>query len=110
MFEFLKRIRTAATPTMSHDEIQKIVNAYGDTMGAPGRVLRDPSKLPYPKARIKQALIAAIRLTPAGADRKQLKSGYVMLGDYQETCKTDRTAAMLADGNVLLEELRSLGF
>jgi hypothetical protein len=94
---------------LSHDDVRRIVSAYGDAMGSPGGVLRDVSQLPYPKARIKQALIAAIRLTPQGAAREQLKSGLVMLGDWQDRGQADPAAAMMAEGNALLVELRPLG-
>jgi hypothetical protein len=71
-------------------------------------VVRDVSTLPYPKERIKQALLTALKLMPPGAAREQLKSGFVILGDWQDTRASDPTAAMLAEGKALLAELRSL--
>ena len=104
-----QRKRAAAAPQqMSAQEVQQIVNAYGAAIAGPGGIVRDVSTLPYPKDRIKQALVAAIKLTPPGAAREQLRSGYVMLGDWQDTRAGDANAAMLAEGTTLLAELRAL--
>ena len=58
---------------------------------------------------IKQALLTAIMLTPAGPAREQLWCAFVMLGDWQDTRASDPAAAMLAEGKALLAELRSRG-
>jgi hypothetical protein len=105
-----RRKREAGPPQMSAQEVQQIVNAYGAAMAGRGGVVRDVGTLPYPKERIKRALVTAIKLTPPGAAREQLKSGFVILGDWQDTRASDPTGAMLAEGKALLAELRSLGF
>lgn len=103
-----ERIKQGLLQTMSEQEAQRIADRYDAAIAAPG-MLRDLRTLPYPKERIKQALLAAIKLTPAGAAREQLRSGFVMLGDWQDMRASDPTAAMLAEGKALLDELRSLG-
>jgi hypothetical protein len=87
---------TGPPQSMSAEEVQQIVNAYGDAMTKPpffpcelysGPIpeghpirqqmnellakgpLRDLRTLPYPKERIKQALLMAIALTPPGDTR-----------------------------------------
>jgi membrane protein implicated in regulation of membrane protease activity len=74
-----------------------------------GGMVRDVGTLPYPKERIKQALLTAIVLTPPGPDRERLTCGFVMLGDWQDPRSSDPAADMLAEGKALLAELRALG-
>jgi len=66
---------------------EKIVQDYGAVLGsaapAPGCVA-DARKLPYPKERIKQALVFALRMTKEPQMREQLKVGYISLSDWQE--------------------------
>jgi hypothetical protein len=118
LFVDQKTLRSEAGPPqpMSTQEALQIFDAYGDAMAKPpfvytqmGKVPRDLRALPYPKERIKQALLTLLRLTPPGAAREPLEFGYVSLGDWQDTRVSDPTAAMLAEGKALLAELRSLG-
>lgn len=104
-----RKLEVAQRQLMSVQDVQQIVNAYGGAMAGPTGLVRDVGTLPYPKERIKQALLTAIKLTPAGAAREQLRSGFVMLGDWQDMRASNPTAAMLAEGKALLDELRSLG-
>ena len=106
--------KTLRDSSMSAQEAQEIVNAYGAAMEKPAvfphklmphpdsetpiqrqivdevnsmigrQSLRDIRTLPYPKERIKAALLLAIAVTPVGPAREQLKCGFVMLGDWQD--------------------------
>jgi hypothetical protein len=114
-----RRTKHEAGPpgSMSTQEALQIFDAYGDAMSTPpfvdalmGKAPRDLRTLPYPKERIKQALLTLLRLTPPGAAREPLEFGYVRLGDWQDIRVSDPTAAMLAEGKALLAELHSLGF
>jgi hypothetical protein len=71
--------------------------------------LRDIRTLPYPKERIKQALLVAIRHMPTDADRERLRSGYGMLGNWRDVNETDPMAASITEGKALLAELRAAG-
>lgn len=68
--------------------------------------LRDVRALPYPKPAIKQALLIGIALT-TGSDREHLRTGYVLLGDWQDPSVSDPMAAMVAEGKALLAELKA---
>jgi hypothetical protein len=65
----------------------KIVQAYGKILEtsapAPGTVA-DVSKLPYPKQRIKEAIVAALRSTDNPQLKEQLKVAYILLSSWQE--------------------------
>jgi len=90
-------------------EMQQIVKAYAAALEAPpDGVLRDVSTLPYPKGRIKQALITNIRLESHRETRDHLMSAYVALGDWQDTEHADPTT-VITESTALLEQLRSLG-
>ncbi len=100
---------TDMTESMSAQEAQRIFNAYIAAMAAPGGVVRDLTTLPYPKERIKQALLSAIRRTPPGKDREALRDAYATLGHWQDTKVSDPMAAMLSESQQLLAELQTLG-
>jgi hypothetical protein len=74
----------ASPQKMSLAEAQKIVNTYGKAQLALRSVVSDVSQLPYPKARIKEALIIAIAGTRDATIRGNLKAAYVSLADWQE--------------------------
>lgn len=65
-------------------ELQKIVVAYGDALASRKSRPTDASQLPYPKATIKSALIAAIAVTEDAKMREWLRSAFVQLADWQE--------------------------
>lgn len=64
-----------------------VVQAYGKILETsaplPGTVA-DSKKLPYPKQRIKEAIVAALRTTSDSHMKEQLKVAYVRLADWQE--------------------------
>jgi hypothetical protein len=100
-------------------DIERIVHAYATAISSRKSLLSDVSELPYPKPVIKAALIVAIAVTKDAPMREQLKSGYVMLADWQEGVGSadaaksssfpDISAKMLAEGRALDDELRALG-
>ena len=87
-----------------------VVHAYDATMAGAQTAVRDIKTLPYPKERIKQALLVTMRLIPPGTVREQLKAGFVMLADWQDPKTTkDPVSDMLAEGKALLAELQARG-
>ena len=73
--------------TMSGQEAEKIIQAYGAVLQTqaptPGCVA-DASKLPFPKATIKTALIVGLKATTDQQTKEMLKVGYFQLADWQE--------------------------
>jgi hypothetical protein len=65
-------------------EVQKILTAYCAILASNTRTVADSSELPYPKNRIKAALVAAIKLSPDPKQREQLKAAYVGLAGWQD--------------------------
>jgi hypothetical protein len=150
-YAWLERRKKRKTPSqsMTAQEAQQIINAYGAALEKPGGMVvgkiaqqrevvrqailkttppgaardqemqrmdealggmvRDVDTLPYPKERIKQALLTGIMLTPPGPDREHLKSAFVMLMDWQDSRASDPAADMLTEGKALLAELKSRG-
>ena len=72
--------------TMSLNEAELIVNAYGKTLQfhapTPGSIA-DAGKLPFSKERIKSALTTALRASTDSQQREVLKAGYIALADWQ---------------------------
>ena len=69
--------------TVAHAEL--IVAAYGAILGSgpvPGAVA-DVSELPFPKEIIKQAVLLLLRTKGDPKLREHLKSGFIMLADWQ---------------------------
>jgi hypothetical protein len=115
-FLFVDKKMLQEPPQRPTQEVQQILKAYGEAMNAfgeaaaeSGAVIRDVGTLPYPKERIKQALLSTLKRTPPGAARETLKSGFETLGHWQDTRASDPMAAMLTECKALLAELRSLG-
>jgi len=72
---------------MPLEEMNKIVQEYGSAMvncGPPPGGVADASKLPYPKSKIKKAIIQALQLDDAPEMATSLKGGYTQLSDWQE--------------------------
>jgi hypothetical protein len=84
--------RKETSGDLSNQEAQVIVNAYGKALSSKKSGVADASELPYPKTRIKAALLAAIRAIPDASMRDQLKAGYVSLADWQDGVGTDALA------------------
>lgn len=113
MVSFLKRI-FGSSPKIDPHDLEGVVKAYGAVLGKGTSVLRSIDELPLPKHQIKEALLRAIALTPAGPMRNQLEIGFVSLGDFQDlaACKRegkDPVMAMASEARELLHELRSKG-
>jgi len=71
-------------PMSPSAEVQKIVGAnIAQLLSRKSRPL-DASELPYPKATIKLALIAAITVTEDTKMREQMRSAFVQMADWQE--------------------------
>ncbi len=72
---------------MPLEEMNKIVQEYGSAMvncGPPPGGVADVSKLPYPKSKIKKAIIQALQLDDDPEMATSLKGGYTQLSDWQE--------------------------
>jgi len=78
-----KRSDAPMTPQMA----EKIIQDYGVILQTeaptPGCV-REVSKLPYPKEKIKEALIIGLGLTSDSQMREMIKVAYIQLADWQE--------------------------
>jgi len=73
-------------------EAQAIVNEYDAALASSKALATDAPELPYPKNRIKAALVAAMRATSDASMRDHLKAGCVSLADWQEGVNTDALA------------------
>jgi hypothetical protein len=85
IFDKLFRQKLQAPAQPSFDEAREIVGAYGGILEsgpAPGTVA-DATELPYPKERIKAALLLLLKMTTDSTMRSHLSSGYVCLADWQ---------------------------
>jgi hypothetical protein len=72
---------------MPLEEMNKIVQEYGSAMvncGPPPGGVADVSKLPYPKSKIKKAVIQALQLVDDSVMATSLKGGYTQLSEWQE--------------------------
>jgi hypothetical protein len=115
-FLFVDKNMLQEPPQAPSQEVQQILKAFGEAMNAfgeaaheSGAVIRDVDTLPYPKERIRQALLATLKHTPPGAARETLKFGFESLGHWQDTRASDPMGAMLTECKALLAELRALG-
>jgi hypothetical protein len=72
---------------MTGERVLDIVTKYGAVLESeapmPGCVA-DVTKLPFPKAEIKEALVHALRVTSDAKMKDFLKIAYVQLADWQE--------------------------
>ncbi len=72
---------------LDHATAQRIIREYGAaTLKQVGRgaAISDARRLPFPKARIKQALLFAAAMTSDDQAREQLKCAYMTLADWQD--------------------------
>jgi hypothetical protein len=69
---------------MSTADADKIIKAYGAAMMSKKGLYADASELPYPKVRIREALIIGIAATQDEKARALYRNGYVTLADWQE--------------------------
>jgi len=83
---WLKKYTGIASPTQDNDDPTTIIQDYGDIIvnsaPTPGCVA-DESKLPYPKEKIKEAIIWGLRNTEDPDAINSLKFGYVQLASWQ---------------------------
>jgi hypothetical protein len=84
----LGRIGGAGKAQSGSSEVFRRVGAYVAALSEPRAAVADVSRLPYPKPRIKEALIAAIGLAREENMRAELKAAYVRLADWQEDLPT----------------------
>ena len=90
--------------------IETLIHAYGAVLGEGNLGPRDVSELPASKDEIDAALIAAMSVTPDGPVREQLRTGYMLLADFQdfEGCakiKRDVTDLMMMEMQVRLKSI-----
>ena len=73
-------------------EAQLIVNAYGKVLEylgpIPGATVADEDKLPFPKPKIKAAILIALVATTDAQQREFLKVAYLSLADFQARVST----------------------
>jgi len=82
---------------MTGEEAMKIINAYGNALAARKAPYGDVSDLPYPKERIKEALIHWIKVGDDPKIRELLKGSYITLADWQAGFGARRAATDLTD-------------
>ncbi len=72
---------------MSSEEAEKVIQAYGayqaESAPVPGTVA-DVSQLPYPKAKIKRAILIGLGAVQDIQQKEMLKVGFMLLADFQE--------------------------
>ena len=77
----------AAANGMTAREAELIVNAYGKVLEhlgpISGATVADESKLPFPKEKIKAAILLALKSTSSSEQRAILKNGFIFLADFQ---------------------------
>lgn len=89
LFDSLFGIKGSAKPSspMTAAMAERVVRDYGAVLQSRAPVtgtVADARELPYPKERIKQALVIALRSTADPRVRESLKIGYISLADWQE--------------------------
>jgi len=82
---------------MTDAEAVKIINAYGKALTERKTPFGDLSALPYPKDRIKDAILHGIRQTDDAVFREQLKGAYITLADWQVGFGTRGASAALSE-------------
>jgi hypothetical protein len=71
------------TNRITDAEATRIIQAYGKALMDCVGVYGDVAQLPYPKARIKEALIHGMRTTDDPKFREQLKGAFMTLAQWQ---------------------------
>ncbi len=72
---------------ISLQEAEKIIQSYGALLAesSPSSgTIADSSKLPYPKQKIRQAILLAIGAVQDTQQKEMLKIGFLQLADFQE--------------------------
>jgi hypothetical protein len=78
-----RKAAIARSTRMTDDDAMKIINAYGKAMMDRTSAYSEVSALPFPKSRIKEALIHGIKEGDDPKFREQLKAAYVALAEWQ---------------------------
>lgn len=78
MFKAIKLLFAKKRP-----DVESLIHAYGAVLNDGKLGPRDISELPASKEVLSAALLAAINVTPAGPVREHLRSGYMVLGEFQ---------------------------
>ncbi len=73
-------------------EATKIVSEYGDLMVCKSGMVQDIKDLPYPKDKIKVAIIMMLNLITDLKVREHLRTGYLTLATYQPDTQQDLDA------------------
>lgn len=82
-----RRLSGASFEEALNDNYELIVRAYGQALAEhaqSGFAFQSASELPYPKSKIKVALITALRCTKDSKVREQLKIGLLELSNWQD--------------------------
>lgn len=82
MFEVIKSL--FAKKRSARPDIESLIHAYGALVGDGKLGPRDISELPATKEELSVALTTAIRMTPDGPMKEQLRTGYMLLADFQD--------------------------
>lgn len=92
----------------------KIVLAYAAALSMTRTEVTDIATLPYPKSRIKEALVRAIGLATEASMRSELEAAYVRLAHWQEgvgdspPASAELARTVVEESRRLREELRAL--
>ena len=78
-----RKAAVARSTRMTDDDAMKIINSYGKAMMDRTSAYGEVSALPFPKSRIKEALIHGIKEGDDPKFREQLKAAYVALAEWQ---------------------------
>jgi len=96
------------------NNIKAVASAYGKVFGNFHAINSGISELPLPKDQIAKTLIDAIKKTPIGEQREQLKTGFIMLSDFQDLKLCEQNVQNpskegLAEAERMLRELNKAG-
>jgi hypothetical protein len=106
--------RRPNSPVQATDTL-KVVTAYAAALSLNQAAVKDISQLPYPKPRIKQALVTAMGLATQASLRDELRAAYLQLAQWQAPAAeideradpdVERVAVELSQ---LIQELESQG-
>jgi hypothetical protein len=78
-----ERLFGKSTGLMTDGEAMKIINAHGKAMMDKKSAFGELSALPYPKARIKEAIIHGIKEADDPKFPEQLRTAYIALSEWQ---------------------------
>lgn len=108
MFSWLRALATKRFAQQTSDRVQfdwnDVYDKYAAALQKSGSVpVRDISELPYPKEAIKAVLLAKLKRETDAQGREALRTGYLLLADFQEMTDKERLS-IYAAANVGLPE------